>query len=52
MFLTMMIEHHEGAIEMAQDEQEDGQYPPATTLAEQVEIGQAAEIETMQGLLF
>ena len=50
MFLTMMIEHHEGAIEMARHEQEDGQYQPAVTLAEQIETGQAAEIETMQGL--
>ena len=49
-FLTMMIEHHEGAIEMAEHEQEDGKYQPAVTLAEQIETGQAAEIETMQGL--
>lgn len=51
MFLTMMIEHHEGAIEMAQTEQEDGEYSPATSLAEEIEVAQAAEIETMQGLL-
>jgi uncharacterized protein (DUF305 family) len=26
-------------------------YEPAVSLAEQIEVGQAAEIETMQGLL-
>ena len=51
MFLTMMIEHHEGAIEMAQTEQEDGQYSPAISLAEEIEAAQTAEITTMQGLL-
>jgi uncharacterized protein (DUF305 family) len=50
MFLTMMIEHHEGAIEMARTEQEEGRYPPAVSLAEQIEAAQAAEIDTMQGL--
>jgi uncharacterized protein (DUF305 family) len=51
LFLEMMIEHHEGAIEMARTEQEDGRYPPAVALAEQIESAQEAEIATMQGLL-
>lgn len=51
MFLTMMIEHHEGAIEMAKAEQEDGQYSPAIKLAEEIEATQTAEIDTMQALL-
>jgi uncharacterized protein (DUF305 family) len=51
LFLTMMIEHHEGAIEMAKAEQEDGQFTPAITLAEQIVTTQTAEIGTMQGLL-
>jgi uncharacterized protein (DUF305 family) len=51
LFLEMMIEHHEGAVEMARTEQEDGQYPSAVALAEQIEASQAAEIETMQALL-
>jgi uncharacterized protein (DUF305 family) len=51
LFLTMMIEHHEGAIEMARTEQEDGRYRPAVELAEQVEAAQAAEIEQMRALL-
>lgn len=51
MFLSMMIEHHEGAIEMAKTEQEDGQYSPAISLAKEIEAAQATEIDTMQGLL-
>jgi uncharacterized protein (DUF305 family) len=51
LFLEMMIEHHEGAIEMARTEQDDGRYPPAVALAEQIEAAQEAEIATMQGLL-
>lgn len=51
MFLTMMVEHHEGAIEMAQTEQADGKNPDATALAEEIETAQTAEIETMNSLL-
>jgi uncharacterized protein (DUF305 family) len=51
MFLTMMIEHHEGAIKMAKTEQEAGEYPDATALAEDIETAQTAEITTMNELL-
>jgi len=51
MWLEMMIEHHEGAIEMAQDEQEDGTFGPALELAESIESSQQAEIEHMKKLL-
>jgi len=51
MFLTMMIAHHEGAIEMARTEQADGENPEAIALAEKIEADQAAEIDTMRGLL-
>jgi uncharacterized protein (DUF305 family) len=51
MFLTMMIEHHEGAIDMAQTEQSDGEYADAIELAEDIEIAQTEEIQTMQGVL-
>jgi uncharacterized protein (DUF305 family) len=51
MFLSMMIEHHEGAIEMAQTEQADGEYPEAIDLAETIEETQASEIETMEEIL-
>lgn len=51
MFLTMMIEHHKGAIEMAKPEQAKGISPDAIALAEQIQQAQTEEIGTMQGLL-
>jgi uncharacterized protein (DUF305 family) len=51
MFLTMMIEHHTGAIEMAQTEQQDGENPDAIALAEKIEADQTAEIAQMEDLL-
>jgi uncharacterized protein (DUF305 family) len=51
MFLQMMIEHHEGAIEMARAEQTNGENPDAIRLAEQIEADQQAEIATMRELL-
>lgn len=51
MFLTMMIAHHEGAIEMATTEQADGENPDAVALAEKIEADQTAEITVMEGLL-
>lgn len=51
MFLQMMIQHHQGAIEMAGAEQANGQNADAVALAEQIDTAQTAEIETIQGLL-
>lgn len=51
MFLEMMIEHHEGAIEMAETESADGQDTEAVELAETIIAAQQAEIDEMQGLL-
>lgn len=51
MWLEMMIEHHEGAVEMARTEQQDGRYRPAVELAAEIEESQGAEIETMRDLL-
>lgn len=51
MFLTMMIAHHEGAIEMAQTQQQDGEFTDAVDLAETIEETQTAEISTMEELL-
>ncbi len=51
LWLQMMIEHHEGAVEMALTEQEDGVFPEAVDLAESIESTQREEIETMEGLL-
>ncbi len=51
LFLESMIEHHTGAVQMAQTEQADGQYADAVELAEQIEQSQTAEIATMEELL-
>ena len=51
MWVRMMIVHHEGAIEMAQEEQASGQYPDAITLAEDIESAQTAEIAEMKQML-
>lgn len=51
MWLRMMIEHHEGAIEMAEVEQEDGAFEPAVKMADKIERTQTAQIEQMEELL-
>ncbi|MDQ1032129.1 uncharacterized protein (DUF305 family) [Streptomyces umbrinus] len=51
MFLTMMVEHHEGAVEMAETEKADGTYGPATKLAGAVVTAQTAEIKQMNKML-
>ncbi len=51
MWMQMMIEHHEGAIEMAEAEQADGLFPDAIALAESIEESQTAEIELMEELI-
>ncbi|WP_217210884.1 DUF305 domain-containing protein [Streptomyces sp. AC550_RSS872] len=51
LFLNLMVEHHEGAVEMAEDEKAKGEYGPATGLADAVVTAQTAEIEEMNKLL-
>ena len=51
MWLEMMMEHHEGAIEMAKSEQEDGRYKPAVDLAGDIVDSQSQEVATMQDLI-
>jgi len=51
MFLQMMIEHHQGAIEMARTEQADGTNADAQALAGQIGNAQTAEITTMRSML-
>jgi uncharacterized protein (DUF305 family) len=51
MFLTSMIEHHRGAIEMARYVIDNGEYPPLRDLAEAVISAQEAEIAEMEGML-
>lgn len=50
-FLEQMIVHHEGAVEMARMQLENGQHPELLELAQQMIDGQSAEILTMQQLL-
>ena len=51
MFLEQMIEHHKGAIQMAETELQDGKNADAKKLAQAVVDTQSAEITTMQELL-
>ncbi|MGA5466736.1 DUF305 domain-containing protein [Mycobacterium sp. NPDC050041] len=51
LFLTQMIKHHEGAITMAQQEIDSGQFPAAVDMARAIVSSQQQEITTMQGLL-
>lgn len=51
LFLTQMIEHHKGAITMAQQEIDTGQFPQAVGLARNIVSSQQKEITTMQGML-
>ena len=50
-WLELMIEHHQGAVEMAEAEKSDGRYRPAVELAESIIDSQQAEIEEMEKLL-
>ena len=50
-FLESMTAHHEGAVGMAQDEIDNGQYPEAIALAEAIVETQNAEIAEMEELL-
>ena len=51
LWLEMMVEHHEGAVEMATTEVEDGENPQARALAEEIVEAQEAEIAEMRELL-
>jgi uncharacterized protein (DUF305 family) len=51
MFLTMMVEHHEGAVEMATTEKAKGEYRDATAMSGDIITTQNAEISEMKKLL-
>lgn len=51
MFLQMMTDHHNGAIDMAKTEQSDGSNPQAIALAKSIEASQSAEIGEMAQML-
>ncbi|GIF42342.1 DUF305 domain-containing protein [Actinoplanes xinjiangensis] len=50
-FLTLMVEHHEGAVEMGQEQVAKGSNPEAKALAAKIITDQQAEIATMKQLL-
>jgi len=51
LFLTQMIEHHRGAIEMANDEISAGRDAETIALSQSIVLSQTAEIAEMQALL-
>ncbi|MFE5644787.1 DUF305 domain-containing protein [Rhodococcus sp. NPDC056516] len=51
MWLTMMIEHHKGAITMSQTEIDNGLDPSAAAMAEAIIACQQAEITQMEAML-
>lgn len=51
LFLEGMVEHHRGAVDMAQTELEDGENPQARALAEDVIAAQEEEIAQMEDML-
>jgi len=50
-FLTLMIGHHEGALDMAEDQLNTGMDPAARDLAEAIMTDQAAQIRQMEQML-
>jgi uncharacterized protein (DUF305 family) len=51
LFLTQMVAHHRGAVQMAEAELADGRNPDAISLAETIRDTQATEIAEMEQLL-
>jgi len=51
LFLTQMIQHHQGAIVMAQEEVKSGQNSSGISLAHSIATSQQQEIDNMQAML-
>jgi len=51
LFLTHMIAHHEGAIDMAQEEVNEGRFEDAVQMARTIVITQEQEIKDMRQVL-
>ncbi|NIG66387.1 DUF305 domain-containing protein [Microbacterium sp. Be9] len=51
LYLEQMIQHHQGAVKMAQEEVDNGQNSDAVALAETIIEAQTTEIATMEDLL-
>jgi uncharacterized protein (DUF305 family) len=50
-FLTMMISHHQGAVQMSQQESTQGSNPDAVALAKKIVTDQQAQITQMKSML-
>ncbi|MEU1402979.1 DUF305 domain-containing protein [Streptomyces sp. NPDC005728] len=50
-FLSLMVEHHQGAVEMAATEKSKGAYGPAKGMADDIVRAQNAEIKEMKQIL-
>ena len=51
LFLAQMIEHHKGAIAMAQTELDSGRFPAAVEMARSIITSQQQEIDSMNAML-
>ena len=51
LFLTQMVTHHQGAIDMAQNEAKNGKYQAAVEMAKSIITSQQKEIDTMKSIL-
>ena len=51
LFLEMMVRHHSGAIDMAEEQLRDGQHPGALEMAQEIKDTQEAEVAEMEALL-
>ncbi|WP_234543964.1 DUF305 domain-containing protein [Streptomyces shenzhenensis] len=51
MFAQMMIQHHDGAISMAKDEQKKGHNADAKKMAGDIATGQSTEVKQLQSIL-
>lgn len=50
LFVDLMIAHHQGAVDMAEEEQAEGQNAEAIALADAIITAQTAEIETLEAI--
>lgn len=51
LWLKMMVEHHQGAIEMSEAEKDEGRFKPAVDLAGTIIKTQSTEIDTMEKMV-
>lgn len=50
LFVDLMIAHHQGAVDMAEEEQTEGQNAEAVALADAIITAQTTEIETLEAI--